>query len=140
MAVERRSPIPEILKFACVGGLSTLLDVAVFWLLIGAGLPPVAAHVVSYTAVAALNFLLNGTWTYAHRELRGRLFAPSRLAAFAIAKCVTLFVSTITLAAALVMLSPLAAKVVSLGLTFGVAVVLSRRFVFAERGTSPRVS
>lgn len=140
MAVERRTPAQEILKFACVGGLSTLLDVAVFWLLMGRGLSPMAAHTASYIVAAALNFLLNGTWTYAHRELRGRLFAPSRLAAFVVAKCATLIVSTVTLAAALVVLSPLAAKVVSIGLTFGVAVVLSRRFVFAERGTLPRVS
>ena len=115
--------------FALVGASSTTLDVALFWLLIDlAQVPPLPANAVSYSLAAANSFLLNKFITFRHRKAqRGSV---RQVAIFVLVRLTCLAVSSLVLAAALSLLSSLAAKLVSVAVTFTLAYTLSSRLVF----------
>lgn len=59
----------EAAKFGAVGALNTLLDIAVFNLLVfGVGLAPLRSKVASTVVAATSSFLMNRHWTFRHRE------------------------------------------------------------------------
>ena len=70
-SVETRRSLGLARRFATVGVLSTLLDVALFSVLHGvAGLPALAANTLSYSSGMVVSFVLHRRWTYAHRPHR----------------------------------------------------------------------
>ena len=66
---------PRMLRFALVGGASTLLDFSAFGALVYLfGMYPVAAHMCSYGLAIVFSYLLNRQWTFqaaAPRRSRG---------------------------------------------------------------------
>lgn len=138
---EGRGLLARPAKFALAAAVTTCLDVGALWLLTRAGMPALAANVVSYAGAAALNFGLNARFTFADSDAAaGQLGSLRRVAAFAAVKACTLALSTLSLAFALLLLPLLAAKAVSIAVTFGVSFLLSSRLVFAQRSTGRRVS
>ncbi len=59
----------EAAKFGAVGAINTVLDIAVFNLLVfGLGLAPLRSKVGSTVVAATSSFLMNRHWTFRHRE------------------------------------------------------------------------
>jgi dolichol-phosphate mannosyltransferase len=52
-------------RFACVGALGSLLDLAVFGFLRQVGAPLAPAHILAFLAATVSNYLLNARWTFA---------------------------------------------------------------------------
>lgn len=59
---------PEWFNFTLVGGVTAAPAVALFWLLVRAGINPVAAHGMELVAASAANFNLNSRWTWPSRR------------------------------------------------------------------------
>lgn len=115
--------------FALVGGVSTVIDVAVFWILLElAQAPALLANAVSYSVGAVNSFLLNKLVTFRHRQTSRS--SAQQLAAFVVVRVVCLGVSSLALAVALPFMSSLAAKGVSVVVAFALAYALSSRLVF----------
>jgi putative flippase GtrA len=79
----------EIAKFGAVGGVNTVLDFAIFNLLMLAGLPALKSNVVSTIAATTSSYALNRGWTYKGRVGRAMrreytLFFAFNLAGMAI--------------------------------------------------------
>jgi putative flippase GtrA len=118
------------LRFALVGVLNTFVDVALFTTLSAAlGLVPAWANIPSYGAGVLVSFLLNRRWTF-----RKRGGAPAAVMAefsrFMAINLAGLLLSTALVAAFALMMPPLAAKVLSLPVSFAWNFLLSRGFVF----------
>jgi putative flippase GtrA len=58
----------QFVKFNLVGVLNTLVDYAIYSLLVSLGMQYLAAQVVSYSAGMANSFLMNKHWTFAERK------------------------------------------------------------------------
>lgn len=59
----------EAAKFGAVGAANTVLDIAVFNLLVfGVGLAPLRSKVLSTVVAATSSYLMNRHWTFRHRE------------------------------------------------------------------------
>jgi putative flippase GtrA len=54
----------QFLKFCLVGGVNTGIDFALFALLTLAGLPYLAAQVISYSCGVLNSYFINGKWTF----------------------------------------------------------------------------
>ena len=119
------------LKFGLVGIANTGLDVALFTALTyGAGVRAVPANVVSYSAGILLSFAFNRAWTFRDRE---RQRTGSQLALF-VAGCLTgLALSTVVIALLAGAWGPLAAKALSIGVTFAWNYVYSNFVVFKQK-------
>lgn len=57
----------EIAKFGAVGGINTVIDFAVFNLLMVLGLPALKSNVVSTVVATTSSYAMNRKWTYADR-------------------------------------------------------------------------
>jgi putative flippase GtrA len=115
--------------FALVGASSTGIDVGIFWILVElAHVPPLFANALSYSTAACNSFLLNKFVTF--RDRNTRRDAGEQLALFILARGVCLAIGSIVLAGALHFMPSLAAKLVSIAVTFVVAYALSSRLVF----------
>ena len=113
-----------------MGASSTIIDVGIFWLLIdGWHTPPLLANTVSYSVGAINSFLLNKLITFRDRAT---LHSPARqLVTFVMVETsARLAVSSTVLALALPFMSSLAAKAISIVVTFILAYTLSSRLVF----------
>lgn len=139
LAVHGRLARPA--RFALVAAISTSIDIGLLCLLTLAGVPVLLANVASYASAAACNYRLNARFTFPEaRKAPSPEGSLRRVAAFALVKACTLGLSTISLAAALQLLPLLAAKAVSIAVTFGVSFLLSSRLVFVTRSTGRPVS
>ena len=115
--------------FALVGASSTAIDVALFWLLIElAQASPLLANAVSYSLGAVNSFLLNKFVTFRNRKTYRD--SAEQLAMFVAVRLGCLATSSLVLALALPFMSSLAAKLVSVVVTFVIAYTLSSRLVF----------
>lgn len=115
--------------FALVGASTTVIDLAVFWLLTElAQLSPLLANVISYSIGAVNSFALNKLLTFRHRAIRRS--SAEQFAAFVVVRLVCLALSSLVLALALPFMPSLAAKLVSIVITFAFAYTLSSRLVF----------
>ena len=118
----------RVLKFGIVGLLNTGLDFAVFsGLTLGAGLNAIPANVVSYSLGIVTSFVLNRSWTF--RGHNGRS-ARSQMLLFLAGSLGGLLVSTAVIALLVRVLPPLAAKVISVLVTFLWNYGFSTRVVF----------
>jgi putative flippase GtrA len=64
LIARHRQSFGQFIKFSFVGLLNTGVDVVVFFLLTGIGVPYLTAQVVSYSCGAANSYLLNKVWTF----------------------------------------------------------------------------
>ena len=104
--------------FALVGASSTGIDVSIFWILVElAHVPPLFANAVSYSAAAFNSFFLNKFVTF--RDRNTCRDAGEQLALFILVRGICLAIGSIVLAIALDFMPSLAAKLVSIVLTFG---------------------
>ena len=128
------------LRFAAVGGATTLLDLAAFAALTGpGGLAGGPANVVSYSSGVATSFVLNGWWTFAatgdeagrDRKAVGRAREiGGRALRFALTNAAGLVLSTLLVIALSALLPALLAKVASVPLVFAWNYLTARFWVF----------
>jgi putative flippase GtrA len=118
-----------LLRFASVGLITTALDVVLFSAFaVAAVFPPVAANICSYSCGIAASFLLNRYWTFsastAERRIlhHGTRFLASNLAG--------LVLSSLLVALLVLVLPPVAAKIISVPLVFVWNYLVSRLWVF----------
>ncbi|MYL18821.1 GtrA family protein [Halobacillus litoralis] len=64
MRLSVRSNPWQFLKFSAVGGLNTVVDFTVFFLLSSAGLPYMAAQLLSYSCGVANSYVWNSRFTF----------------------------------------------------------------------------
>ena len=115
--------------FALVGVSNTAVDVAVFWVLTEqAHVAPLLANAASYSIGALNSFALNKLITFRDRESRDG--SARQMAAFALVKLASLGLSSLVLALALPLAPSLAAKLISIVVTFSFAYALTSRLVF----------
>jgi putative flippase GtrA len=120
-------PLPVL--FGLVGAASTSIDVGVYWLLTGlAHVAPLPANALSYSLAVINSFALNKHITFRRREMRRSSIL--QLANFAIVRLLCLGISTTVLALSLLLVPSLAAKLVSVGITFLFAYTLSNQLVY----------
>jgi len=132
---ERLRLLAEFLRFGVAGTVGFVVDTAVLYAAIGAGAGLYAGRLVSYVAAATTTWALNRAWTF-----RGRGDGPAaRQWALFLLVNLAGFASNYGTYAALVALSPTAARhpviAVAAGALAGMAgnFFLSRRFVFGTR-------
>jgi putative flippase GtrA len=69
--VRRQVIVGEVLRFAIVGASGFVLDFALFNILIHRDMETIAAKAISTTVAAVLTYVLNRSWSFAHRNTRG---------------------------------------------------------------------
>jgi putative flippase GtrA len=121
--------LPLPVHFGLVGAASTSIDVAVYWLLTAlAHAAPLPANALSYSLAAINSFLLNKLITFRCIETQSSLIL--QLSTFAIVRLLCLGISTLVLALSLLLVASLAAKLVSVAVTFFFAYTLSSQLVY----------
>src|SRR4051812_46361240 len=117
------------LLFALVGLINTAIDLATY---LGvtrlAHMDPLMANVLGYSLGSLHGYIVNGNLTF--RDSRTQLLALSSQLRFATTATSSVLVSTASMFALLHFLPDLAAKVITVGVTFTVNYSLSRRFVY----------
>ena len=132
----RRALAAQFLRFGVVGTIGFLVDTAVLYASLWAGLGLYAGRALSYVAAATGNWALNRAWTFreagrpAGRAALGRqwaLFLAVNLVGFAVNYgTYALLVANLPVAAAHPVLAVAAGSLAGMGGNF----LLSRRFVF----------
>lgn len=117
-------------RFAAVGAVTTLLDIALFAALTAAHLPAGAANLLSYSCGIALSYALNRRWTFAAEG------SPGRAVRFVTATLAGLGASTLLVLAFASILPPVVAKALSVPIVFLWNYGASRLWVFRP-GTKP---
>ncbi|WP_224003320.1 GtrA family protein [Aureimonas sp. SA4125] len=101
-----------MLRFAGVGLVTTLLDLALFGGLVAAGTMPGLANLISYSCGIALSYSLNSRWTFESPSSR------RKAAKFVVSTLAGLAISMALLAAFSTVLAPVAAKIATVPLVF----------------------
>jgi putative flippase GtrA len=114
-------------RFLVVGGIATVTDGALFWLLVRAGIDPRASNMTSYPLSAVVAFLLHRKWTFAVDEGDTARQAPR----FAVLVVAGLLLSTAIIWILAPWLGPFPAKAIALCGTMTLNFTLSRLLVFA---------
>ncbi|KQX27805.1 MULTISPECIES: GtrA family protein [unclassified Ensifer] len=111
-------------RFAAVGAVTTLLDLALFNTLFFLGAPPSPSNLLSYSCGIALSYVLNRTFTFraAHNYVQAVKFVVATLAGLAIS---TVFVASL----AMLIPAPIA-KFVSIPVVFLWNYLTARLWVF----------
>lgn len=125
----RRKEKLKMAKFALVGTLNTSVDFALFLVLAyGFGVPAWLAHTLSYSTAVANSYWLNRTWTF---RADGGSNWPE-FARFATVNGVSFAAATATVIGLHegFGISPLVAKVASIGIAMTVNYIGSRYWVF----------
>ncbi|WP_246503816.1 GtrA family protein [Plastoroseomonas arctica] len=130
--------IMEFLRFGVVGLAGFVVDTAVLYAGLAAGLGPYLARIPSYLCAATATFALNRAWTF--RDRRGAVAVHRQWAAFVVVNLVgfalnygtyAALVATVPLVAAHPVIGVFAGALTGMGSNF----FLSRRLVF--RPTAP---
>jgi putative flippase GtrA len=118
-----------LLRFAAIGLVTTALDLVLFSLLaVGAGVPAVAANIVSYSCGIVTSFVLNRSWTFGvARDTPG---AGRHAVRFAASNIAGLLLSSTLVGLLVLVLPDVAAKVISVPLVFVWNYALARFWVF----------
>jgi len=125
------------IRYAAVGVLNTAVDLAVFALLVaGAGVAPVPANVVSFSAGAVNSFLWNRSWTF--RALDNGKRTGRQFVEFGAVTLLGLALSTACVAVLAPVVGPMPAKLAGLGMTFVATFAVNRAVVFGGRGLRTR--
>jgi putative flippase GtrA len=130
--LSRHSPmIGQAARFAMVGAVNTLVDVGLFAIFFYVlAWPLLLANAGGFTVAVCLSYVLNKTWTFADRS-RGRQ-AIRRGFAFAAVALGGLAIGSLAIWLAAFALSPILAKLASVGATFLWNFTVSRRWVFRD--------
>jgi len=124
-----RAPSARSLRFACVGGLVTLVQLGLLLVFAALAVPSLLANALALLLAAQLNFALNSAFTWGDRPLRGGELAP-RWLRFMVAISGTLLINQGLFAVARLALPTLPAAALGSGLTGVLNFVLGDRFVF----------
>jgi len=122
---------PAVARYALAGGTAAVVDIGGFQGLSLAGLPVLAAAVLSFLLAACVNYLASARWVF-----RGEWRSMRRAASFLFGACIGLAVnagSTTLLALG----APLAAKVAGVGIAFGVNFAINALWVFGDAPRPP---
>ena len=134
MTIRRRASFVRPSLFAAVGAINTAIDYGVFWFLIGfTPLSPVLANIISFSLGAANSFLMNSTITFGDPDTTHCNYKSAWRFFAVVLLC--LAISTAIVAVGVRFIHPLAAKLISIVVTFTAGYLLNSRFVF--RGRSP---
>lgn len=121
-----------MIRFGGVGVANTIADFIIFWALIAAGAPAVAANFTGFLAANLQSYLLNSRITF-RAEGRPAAVSLSGYGRFLAAHAMSLAVSTILIVVLADRAGPLAAKAAAMGFTFLSNYAMSALFVFARR-------
>ena len=126
---ERVVAAQQFVAFCCVGGVNTAVDFCLFLSLVSfAGLNPLVANVISFSAGGLCSFLLNSRFTFAIGSAGAA--RPKRPLRFALVVLATLAVSTLVLKLASLVLPLAVAKLVSIVASLAFGFPLNRTWVF----------
>jgi putative flippase GtrA len=114
----------EMVRFAGVGLVTTLLDITLFSALSAADVSPAPANIASYSCGIALSYALNRRWTF------GKDASLSQALKFVLATASGLVLSTLLLIALTEAMPPVAAKIVTLPVVFLWNYHSTRQWVF----------
>ena len=126
---KHRTTLVQASRFATVGAINTLLDLAlfsIFFYVLGWHL--LAANAASFTVSAINSYFLNKIWTFGDQS-RGRQAARRGVVFLAVATGGLAIGSLIIWLAAMVV-PPILAKLTAIGGTFAWNFTVSRRWVF----------
>ncbi|MFC7736783.1 GtrA family protein [Roseomonas sp. GCM10028921] len=120
----------EAVLFAGVGALNTGIDILVFTALVTfTTTPPLFASALGYACGALNSYIVNGRLTFRRRDVQ--LASARRIAGFVLVNLLCLGFSLVVLALAAEAMPLLAAKLLSVVMTFALSFVLSRTLVYA---------
>lgn len=122
-AAPRRS-LDMLLRFATVGAITTLLDIALFMTLVAASAPPAAANLVSYSCGIVVSYALNRSWTFGVRHSNAKALK------FLAATLTGLLISTVLVTALSTLMPPPLAKILSVPAVFAWNYLTARLWVF----------
>lgn len=117
----------RFIRFCIVGGINTLIDFSVFFVAFSwAGFPVLAANALAFTAATANSYLLNKVWTFSdtapHTRRKVMLFLIVALSGLAL--------SSLVIALLVMWMSPLLAKLLTIGVVLVWNFILNRLIVF----------
>lgn len=115
------------MRFLVVGGIATITDGVLFWLLVHAGIDPRASNMISYPLSAVVAFLLHRKWTFSIDDGD----AGKQALRFAVLVTGGLVLSTAIVWTLAPWLGPLPAKAIAICGTVTLNFTLSRLRVFA---------
>jgi len=93
---NRRGP-RQFVKFCIVGASSTIIDFAIFNVLLRFGLPPAVALSISFVGGVTNGFIWNSRWTFKEAQRDTKTQAPKFLATNVVGWLLNLMVTTIAL-------------------------------------------
>lgn len=120
--------IGAYIKFHVVGVINTLVDVAVFTLLIWAGSSAIIAQCIAYSCGATNSFVWNKHWTFRSR----RRFSVTQLLQFLTVNAVSLAVSLAVISVLQQHYALLISKIVATFLAMAVNFAGNRIWVFRD--------
>lgn len=123
-APRRRRNVDTLLRFATVGAITTLLDIALFTTFVAAAAPPAPANLVSYSCGIVVSYALNRTWTFGARHSHAKALK------FVAATLAGLLISTVLVAGLATLMSPTLAKILSVPVVFAWNYLTARLWVF----------
>lgn len=59
-----RGLLEQVVRFGGVGVLNTIVGLAIIWLAMWVGMPPIASNAIGYAVGLTLSFWLNRSWTF----------------------------------------------------------------------------
>ena len=117
----------KFIRFCITGGLNTLVDFAVFWVLtVPLQVSPYLSQILSYSAGMLNSYCINRSWTFGSKN---RFFGSEMLRFLLVNLCV-LGVSVGAIYLLAQQLPMLAAKLFTTGITMILGFVLNRLVVF----------
>lgn len=123
-ASSRQRAGETLARFAAVGAVTTLLDMALFNTFYFAGAAPTPSNLVSYSCGIAVSYMLNRAWTFraAHSHVQAVKFVAATLTG--------LLISTAIVAGLALLIPAPVAKVISVPIVFVWNYLASRLWVF----------
>lgn len=118
--------LAKMLRFAGVGLVTTVLDIALFAALSAADVPPAPANIASYSCGIGLSYALNRRWTF------GKDASLLQALKFFLATASGLVLSTLLLIVLTRMMPPLVAKTATLPVVFLWNYHSTRQWVFRD--------
>ncbi len=127
--------LSQAARYGIVGVVNTGIDFGIFWALLSfTALPLLPANVIAFSCGAANSFALNRWWTFRHAAPEATQAPRSwvrQATGFAIVTLFGLLCSTAVVLGLAPLMGPIAAKAISVLVTFAVTFILNRRFVFS---------
>lgn len=125
----------ELVKFAIVGCLNTLVDVAAFWLLSSqTQMPILLANTLSYSLGIINSYSMNKLWTFRNTAYQDSPI--KQLPKFILINLWVLCISNIIVWVVVIFLQPLLAKIIATTVTFWWNFGASKKWVYRSHKTN----